>query len=72
MKIVESRSREEVHVESAGGCLTIEMKKLKVHRRNVGRVEFNLEYIRDRNTKYQTSKHYVSKCSFYQDFKWEV
>ena len=43
-----------------------------MHRKNVNRIEFNLEYIRSMNTKYQTSKHYVVKCKFYQEFSYEL
>jgi hypothetical protein len=48
------------------------LKKLKAHRRNVNRIEFTLEYIRNLNTKYQISKQYVGKCSFYSKFTYRI
>ena len=54
------------------GVLYVAMRKLKAHRKFIGRLEFNLEYIRHPTTKYQTSKHYISKCLFYKSFKCEV
>lgn len=38
----------------------------------MNRIEFTLEYIRSMNTKYQISKHYVSKCQFYEQFGCKV
>jgi histidyl-tRNA synthetase len=72
IRIYESRTNDGVDVYVDKGILNIGLKKLKVHRRNVSRIEFTLEYIRVLNTKFQISKQYIRKCNFYSKFAYEI
>lgn len=51
------------------GSLRLEMRRFKVHRKHISRIEFNLEFIRGSASKYQSAKHYTSKCTLVQSLR---